>query len=267
MLREKRGQGWAARDLVKREGDHFTVTVPSLRTKHPDVYEVSRDAQGRVRCTCLQFESESKADPNFRCEHIYAVRAAQAKKETEEAKTPTGGDDQQPFAERGKREREIEAQLNSPLVETSQTTANKVEEASSANRPSPIKHSPAIASKRGQVIPLEFVSTLRALRQPVDPKLVKTREGWADRRGNTHSVEYVEWHTVADILDRTCPTWSHAVKSVAQIGNVVAVTAAIMINGVTREGVGTGAADSETGIKKGRARRVEARRSEVRHRA
>jgi hypothetical protein len=63
-------------------------------------------------------------------------------------------------------------------------------------------------------------------------------------------VEYVEWHTVADILDRACPTWSHAVRNVAQIGSVVAVIAALTINGVTREGVGTGAAESETGIKK-----------------
>lgn len=250
MLREKRGQGWAARNLVKREGDHFTVTVPSLRTKRPDVYEVSRDEQGRVRCTCLQFESESKANPNFRCEHIYAVRAAQAKKEAEEAKAPTGGDDRQPSAERVKREREIEAQLNSPPVETRQAAADKAKEASLATRPSAIKPSPAIANKAGQVIPLEFVNTLRALRQPVDPKLVKTREGWTDRQGNRHTVEYVEWHTVADILDRTCPTWSHAVRSVAQIGDAVSVTAAITIDGVTREGVGTGAADSETGIKK-----------------
>ena len=234
---------------MKREGDHFTVTVPSLRTKRPDVYEVSRDAQGLVRCTCLQFESESKANPNFRCEHIYAVRAAQAKKEAEEAKAPMGGDDRQPSAEKGKRERDIEAQLNGPHVETRQAAKSKAKEAS-GTRPSAIKPSPAIANKSGQVIPLEFVNTLRALRQPVDPKLVKTREGWTDRRGNTQSVEYVEWHTVADILDRTCPTWSHAVKSVAQIGNVVAVTAAITIDGVTREGVGTGAADSETGIKK-----------------
>jgi hypothetical protein len=249
VLREKRGQGWAARDLVKREGDYFTVTVPSLRTKRPDVYEVSRDAQGRARCTCSQFESESKANPNFRCEHIYAVRAAQVKKELEEAKAPTRGDDQQSFAERGKREREIEAQLNSPPVETRQPSESIVK-AADASRPSAIKPSPAIASKKGQVIPLEFVNTLRALRQPVDPNLVKTREGWTDRRGNTHAVEYVEWHTVADILDRTCPAWSHSVKSVAQIGNVVAVTAAITIDGVTREGVGTGAADSETGIKK-----------------
>ncbi len=106
------------------------------------------------------------------------------------------------------------------------------------------------ATTSAPVVPLSFTNTLRTLRQPVDPKLVKTREGWTDRQGNTHMVEYVEWHTVADILDRVAPTWSHSVRGIVQIGDMVAVTAAITIDGVTREGVGTGTADNETGIKK-----------------
>ena len=271
-LREKRGQGLAARDLVKREGDHFTVTIPSLRGKRADIYEVSRDSQGRARCTCPQFETESKSDPKFRCEHIQAVKYAQAKREPGEAIAQTGGDDdskqslgekslsepstQTPVAEtssgdagRGKREREIEAHLNSPPVQPPQTNVSGVPKISAASM-SQEKPSPAPVNKVARVIPLEFTNTLRALRQPVDPNLVKTREGWTDRQGNRHTVEYVEWHTVADILDRICPTWSHAVRCVSQIGGVVAVTAAITIDGVTREGVGTGAADSETGIKK-----------------
>jgi hypothetical protein len=100
------------------------------------------------------------------------------------------------------------------------------------------------------VVPLAFTNTLRALKQQVDPAVIKTREGWKDRQGNTHMVEYVEWHTVADILDRVVPNWSHSVRSVTQIGDMVAVTAAITIDGVTREGVGTGTAESEMGIKK-----------------
>lgn len=100
------------------------------------------------------------------------------------------------------------------------------------------------------VVPMAFTNTLRVLRQPVDPKLIKTREGWTDRNGNRHMVEYVEWHAVADILDRVAPTWSHSVRGIVQIGDMVAVTAAISIDGVTREGVGTGTADNETGIKK-----------------
>ena len=100
------------------------------------------------------------------------------------------------------------------------------------------------------VVPLSFAKTLSALKQPVDPRLIKQREGWRDRNGNQHMVEYVEWHTVADILDRVAPTWSHAVRGIVQIGDMVAVTCAITIDGVTREGVGTGNADNETGIKK-----------------
>ena len=100
------------------------------------------------------------------------------------------------------------------------------------------------------VVPLSFTNTLRTLKQPVDPRLVKTREGWTDRNGNRHMVEYVEWHTVADILDRVAPTWSHSVRGIVQIGDMVAVTCAITIDGVTREGVGTGTSDNETGIKK-----------------
>jgi hypothetical protein len=100
------------------------------------------------------------------------------------------------------------------------------------------------------VVPLSFAKTLSTLKQPVDPRLIKTREGWRDRNGNQHMVEYVEWHAVADILDRVAPTWSHSVRGIVQIGDMVAVTAAITIDGVTREGVGTGTADNETGIKK-----------------
>ena len=46
---------------------------------------------------------------------------------------------------------------------------------------------------------LDFGSTLRELRKNVDPNLVRQREGWRDRNGNVQMVEYVEWHTVADI--------------------------------------------------------------------
>ena len=97
---------------------------------------------------------------------------------------------------------------------------------------------------------LNFSSTLKELRKNVDPNLVKQREGWRDRNGNTHYVDYVEWHTVADILDENAPNWSHAVKDIRQIGDIFTVTVAITIDGVTREGIGTGTAESELGIKK-----------------
>src|SRR6476659_7956473 len=97
---------------------------------------------------------------------------------------------------------------------------------------------------------LDFSTTLRELRKTVDPNLVRQRAGRRDRNGNVHMVEYVEWHTVADILDEAAPNWAHAVKDIRPIGDIVTVTVAITIDGVTREGIGTGRAQSETGIKK-----------------
>lgn len=97
---------------------------------------------------------------------------------------------------------------------------------------------------------LDFTSTLKELRKNVDPNLVRHREAWRDRNGNVRMVEYVEWHTVADILDETAPNWAHTVKDIRAIGDFMIVTVAITINGVTREGIGTGTARSETGIKK-----------------
>jgi hypothetical protein len=97
---------------------------------------------------------------------------------------------------------------------------------------------------------LDFSATLQELRRNVDPKLVKQREGWRDRNGNVQMVDYVEWHTVADILDDAAPHWTHTVKNIEQIGDIMTVTVAITIDGVTREGIGTGNAHNEMGIKK-----------------
>src|SRR6185436_9710797 len=80
--------------------------------------------------------------------------------------------------------------------------------------------------------------------------LVRQRAGRRDQNGHVHMVEYVEWHTVADILDEYAPNWAHTVKDIRPIGDIVTVTVAITIDGVTREGIGTGKAISETGIKK-----------------
>ena len=96
----------------------------------------------------------------------------------------------------------------------------------------------------------EFSARLKELKRHVDPELVKRREGWRDREGNVQMVDYVEWHTVADILDELAPDWGHSVKDIRPIGSLVTVTVAITIDGVTREGIGTGLADSEVGIKK-----------------
>ena len=97
---------------------------------------------------------------------------------------------------------------------------------------------------------LDFSTTLTELKKTVDPALIRQRAGRRDRNGQMHMVEYVEWHTVADILDEHAPNWGHTVKDIRSIGEIITVTVAITIDGVTREGVGTGKLASETGIKK-----------------
>ena len=97
---------------------------------------------------------------------------------------------------------------------------------------------------------LDFSSTLRELRTTLDSTMVRQRAGRRDQNGHVHMVEYVEWHTVADILDEHAPNWAHTVKDIRAIGDIVIVTVAITIDGVTREGIGTGKALTETGIKK-----------------
>ncbi len=97
---------------------------------------------------------------------------------------------------------------------------------------------------------LDFSTTLRELRKHVDPNRLRQREAWRDRNGNVRTVDYIEWHTVADILDETAPNWAHAVKDIRVVGDFITVTVAISIDGITREGIGTGSARSEMGIKK-----------------
>jgi hypothetical protein len=88
------------------------------------------------------------------------------------------------------------------------------------------------------------------LRKNLEPELVRHRDAGRDHKGNGRTVDYVEWHTVADVLDRTAPKWAHSVKDNRSIGDFAVVTVAITIDGITREGIGTGSARSETGIKK-----------------
>lgn len=89
-----------------------------------------------------------------------------------------------------------------------------------------------------------------ALKKDLPPELIKRREGYRDRDGNPHYVDYVEWHAVADILDNFSPGWSHQIKSVSDVGEIVTVIVAVTVDGITREGIGTGAAGTEAGIKK-----------------
>jgi hypothetical protein len=269
VQRDRRAQSLAAMGLVTREGSRYFVKTAAAGGRQEN-HEVWRDESGRVRCSCAEFERLWADDPAFRCEHILAVKhslaanvaanAAGAEKSdsSESTQSPRHGDAlekatpkaQEPEAYQEDHEMNNKAgrggETPSGLVEETVQSA-QIEPGAEAN---PIGPDQTKQSQSAQVVPLAFATLLRALRQPIDPRLIKTREGWTDRQGNTHWVEYIEWHTAADILDRVAPDWSHAVRNITQIGDVVAVTASITVDGVTREGVGTGPADTETGIKK-----------------
>lgn len=289
--REKRAQSIAAMGLVNRDGDRFRVSTPSLRGRQTS-FEVWRDASGKIRCNCLEFEESVAGDASFRCEHILAVKysllaknteqvtkqpAAVAATETEKVEesekieTPVVTVEEevvsQTAAESGvsaSDEQKSDEALANASATNGQAETKKAEPRSLANtkgkkemKQEKIKDIPFVTADEAaemensnNVVSGNFPSTLRQLRQNVDPHLVKQREGWRDRNGNTHYVDYVEWHTVADILDNSAPNWNHTVKDIRQIGDIFTVTVAITIDGITREGIGTGTADSELGIKK-----------------
>jgi hypothetical protein len=249
--------------LVNREGDKFTVSTPSLRGKQTS-YQVWRDKQGKIRCNCLEFEEMAVEDAGFRCEHILAVKFALAQKNSEPVTKQKVGKQTETESSKSKlgeqKENKTSVEASAPgqaetvKAEDSSLTDNIGENTMNTQNLQDTTFITAeeaeMIETKNNVVSMNFASTLRNLHQNINPELVKQREGWKDRNGNVHKIDYVEWHTVADILDEKAPNWTHSVKDVRQIGNIVTVTVAITIDGVTREGLGTGYADSEMGIKK-----------------
>jgi hypothetical protein len=271
IQRDRRAQSLAAMGLVTREGSRYFVKTAAARGRQ-ESYEVWRDENGRVRCSCAEFERLWAGDQAFRCEHILAVKhslaanaatnAANAERSVfaesagaplkEDAPEKAKAGAHEPADHQEDQEMNNEARRGGfppPGLREEATQAVQTE-AEAEPKPKAIDPDLTGPPQPAQIVPLAFANLLRTLRQPIDSRLIKTREGWTDRQGNTHWVEYIEWHTAADILDRVAPDWSHAVRNITQIGDMVAVTASITIDGVTREGVGTGPADTETGIKK-----------------
>jgi hypothetical protein len=223
----------AAMGLVGRDYDGFNVTSPGFKK---ETFRIWKDEEGRVKCSCVEFQERTLREPRFRCEHILAVKfhieAADAHSEENEKNNETLTS----VASAEQNEGDLPDTM--PLL----VATNSVEE------PAAPQLSLLEDYEDNRVVP--FDQLLKRLSQSVQPEMVKQRVGWRDRQGRDHEVDYVEWHTVADLLDRICPDWSHQVNSIKQIGDLVAVTAAITIQGVTRQGVGTGSAYDETGIKK-----------------
>jgi len=257
--REKKARAIHAMGLVNREGEYFKVFTPSIKGQEK-WFEVRRNDVGSVICNCPEFDQIGGA-AGFRCEHILAVKHAllaqqelqatsskvinqtesgvsthgEQKLTSRAAEVSFPGQDENgkaAVAELGDIKGEFEMKNNNDLKEV---IIEENEFTGEAIKPNNV---------------LNFSATLQELRRNVDPRLVKQREGWRDRNGNVQTVDYVEWHTVADILDDVAPHWTHTVKDIKEIGDIMTVTVAITINGVTREGIGTGNAHNEMGIKK-----------------
>ncbi len=201
-----RARAIAAMGGVERDYEGFNVYSSGIRKEK---FRIWRDEDGRVRCSCPEFEQRAAEEIRFRCEHILAVKFHL------EPQNETG-----------------EEHIEEPSLESQEESAQDEQ-----------AQMPFLA-------PAPFAGMLKQLSEAVSPEIVKQRVGWTDRAGREHEVDYVEWHKVADLLDRICPDWSHEVTDVKQIGDFVAVTASITIRGVRRQGVGTGSAYDEVGIKK-----------------
>lgn len=262
VKREKRAKSLASMGLVDRIGDRFRVSVPGVHSRSLS-YEVTRDETGQVCCTCLEF-TESGNDTGFACEHIMAVKFAIRLKNTEPGVKDTASEDKTKTESR-RRSGRGEQEPDDSAVNTSGTgpaggektvdahlelIGDKEMNKENSNEMSLAAEIGGKPADDAQNNILNFSSTLRELRKTLDPQLVKQREGWTDRNGHTQMVDYVEWHTVADILDQEAANWTHSVKDIRAIGEIVTVTVAITIDGITREGIGTGQAGTEMGIKK-----------------
>jgi hypothetical protein len=290
IMRDKRAQGIAAMGLVTREGDRFRVATPSLRgrTAKYEVwrdeagkvrcscleFEEHANDDATFRCehilavkhSLLAKNSEAVTKPQTEAFVTATSETAAAPNTNANASEKRETPQAQAEGARSEREQNETPEMETAVEVTAAPASNvrslakhtNTEEQEMNKRQDKIAIAQAAENEEmalaaepvAPVVPLAFTNTLRALRTQVDPTTIKTREGWTDRQGNMHMVEYVEWHTVADILDRVVPNWSHSVRNVVQIGDMVAVTCAITIDGVTREGVGTGTAESEMGIKK-----------------
>lgn len=286
---EKRAKSIAAMGLVNRDGDLFRVSTPSLRGRQTS-FEVRRDDVGKIRCNCLEFEEAVIGDSKFRCEHILAVKFALMDQNTEsvtkkpirvktEVNVKTGqaqikDENATELRESKRSEQKTEEVREEVSVDGQTETKQNPEQNPLADKrgknkmtQNNLKEMPFITAEEAERFEnladnvqeievensnnvLDFPSKLKQLRKDVSPNLVKQREGWRNHNGEVQMVDYVEWHTVADILDETTPNWMHSVKDIRQIGDIITVTVALTIDGIIREGIGTGKAESEMGIKK-----------------
>jgi hypothetical protein len=156
-LREMRGKGLVARDAVRRDGGSYVVSEVSLRNGgRKREYRLGKDENGKLTCTCAGLGVKAQSDSDFACEHIYAVSLWQ-QQHAELDDIWQGSDDVAQTEDKTMvRAQEVEAKLNSSkeqqMIRAVTQTDEKVQQ--------------------------EFKHMLRLLRQPIDERLIRVREGW-----------------------------------------------------------------------------------------
>ncbi|HKG23269.1 MAG TPA: SWIM zinc finger family protein, partial [Blastocatellia bacterium] len=152
-----RAKAIAAMGLIERDYEGFKVMSPGIRKES---FRIWRDEEGRVRCSCPEFEEKSGQEARFRCEHILAVKF-HLEPPAEETGIEYGG-----------------AEVIHAEAGTEQENATEAE--------------PEAVGDAGG-IPSPFSGVLKELYQAVSPEMVRQRVGWKDRAGREHEVDYVEW--------------------------------------------------------------------------
>src|SRR5215510_4340852 len=145
VQRDRRAQSLAAMGSVTREGSRYFVKTAAARGRQ-ESYEVWRDENGRVHCSCAEFERLWADDPAFRCEHILAVKHSLA----EQTLVCSAEDAEQTSARSEPEQFEV--------CSTTETVAEPKLEASNPDRTG--------QAQSAQIVPLAFANLLRTLRQP-----------------------------------------------------------------------------------------------------
>jgi hypothetical protein len=97
----------------------------------------------------------------------------------------------------------------------------------------------------------EIERVLVDLGKPLDSRLIKRREGPRNKAtGKPIYLDYVEWYTVADMLNRVAPGWNFTIDSMTESkAGDWACAGTLTIAGVSRSNVGVSDKDGANGPK------------------
>lgn len=213
-LTGKRAKALVAMGLVERQGDIFLVYSAAIREAGSKPYQVSRNKDsGKVACTCTLFLSTVAQEPEFRCEHILAVKYFLQSRETAASQYNLKETDVMP----------TQAQLEEPVEQTEQASGESPAQDSNAN---------AQYTHLGQAATI--VKTLGA---PLPQGVIKTR----DVTWGKGYVEYIDWVSVVDALNKTYgDNWHWIIKDMQMGESGIVCNGELTVDGVTRAGIGCG---------------------------